>query len=99
MKTSLHSCSSQRFIHSIIACRVILDIRGQALEKDLSVADSCMLDTSLHMSITFAGIDDSDEAIHQTQGASKGGKARATVGDEVAESRPTQQSLVVRFLA
>jgi hypothetical protein len=86
MKTSLRSCSSQRFIHSIIACRVILDIRGQALDEDLSVADSCMLDTSLHLSVTFAAV--SDEAIPRATGTGKG-KAIALVGDEVAERRPT----------
>jgi hypothetical protein len=48
-----------------------------------------MLDTSLHMSTTFAaGADNLDEAIDQTMVTSKGAKARALIGDEVAERRP-----------
>jgi len=31
---------SQRFLHSIIACRIILDIRGQARKDDFSMASS-----------------------------------------------------------
>jgi len=53
---------TQRFIHSIIACRVILDIRGQALKEDFSDANSFIVDTTLDMSTTFAAdIDDQDD--------------------------------------
>jgi hypothetical protein len=49
------------------------------------VADSYMLDTSLHMSTTFAaGMDDPDEAVDQE---------RVLIRDEVAERRPASQCL------
>jgi hypothetical protein len=41
--------SSQLFIHYIIACRVVLDIRGQALEDEVTALDSGILDTSFYV--------------------------------------------------
>jgi hypothetical protein len=87
MRISLRSRSSQRFIHSIIACRVILDIRGQALCEDLTIADSGMLDTSVHMPTTFtAGMDDQDEAIHRTTSTGKRAKVVVLVRDETSST-------------
>jgi len=73
---------TQRFIHTIIACRVILDIRGQALKEDLSIANSCMVDTTLDISTTFAvDMDYHDEVIYRTTVTGKRGKARVVSGD------------------
>jgi len=91
---------AQRFIHSIIACRVILDIRAQALDLDTSVVDSSMLDTSLHMSASFAvgtGMDDSQEVIYQATGADKGkGKAPLRPGYQT-ERRNVQHRVTLDF--
>jgi len=81
------SRSTQRFIHTIIACRVILDIRGQALKEDFSNANSCMADTTLDISTTFAvDMDYHDEVIYRTTVTGKRGKARVVSGDEKSDT-------------